>query len=139
MTPTEHTNDTAAQAVLGNFQLSAQLPQGKSINVQGYLMAGESVESLNQRLDLLHDVMDRQRTRAEIPELEVKLEQSIKRLDEIKAHYTALNMKKAEGKTMTTQEKQALGVQDVNINHIMEDIEKGRVAISVAKAKVGMA
>lgn len=139
MTPTEHTNDTAAQAVLGNFQLSAQLPQGKSINVQGYLMAGESVESLNQRLDLLHDVMDRQRTRAEIPELEVKLEQSIKRLDEIRGHYTALNDKKAKGKNLTSNEKSAIEVQDVNIQHIMEDIEKGRVAIAEAKAKVGMA
>ena len=139
MTPEQHTADTAAQAVLGNFQLSAALPQGKSINVQGYLMAGESVESLNQRLDLLHDVMDRQRTRAEIPELEVKLEQSMKRLDEIRGHYTALNDKKANGKTLTSAEKSAISVQDVNINHIMEDIEKGRVAIADAKAKVGMA
>lgn len=139
MTPTQHTEETAAQAVLGNFTLQAQLPQGKSFTVSGYIMSEESVESLNQRIDMLHDVVDRQRTRAEIPELEVKLEGMIKRLEEIRGHYAALEQKKAAGKSMSTQEKQTLAVQDINVKHLMDDIEKGRVAIAEAKKKVGIA
>lgn len=137
-TPKDHTQQAAQQAVMGNFQLTATLPQGKTITVSGYVFEGEAAESLSQRLDLLHDVIDRQRTRAEIPELEVKLEQSIKRLDEIRAHYAALLDVKGKGGKLSTQQKQALDVMDINVNKHVEDIEKGRVAIAEARAKVGL-
>ena len=121
-------------AVTGNFTISAQLPQGKQVSFQGYLYEGESIESVNQRVDLLHDAIDRQRTRAEIPELEVILENSIKRLDEIKGHYSVMLKKKASGKALTTQEKQALEVMDINVSKHAEDIDKGRAKIAAAKA-----
>lgn len=128
----------AGNAVTGNFTLTATLPQGKSFNVSGYLYDGESLESVNQRVDLLHDVLDRQRTRAELPELEVKLEQSIQRLDDIKMHYAVILKKKDGGKGLATNEKQALEVMDVNVEKHTSDIEKGREAIAAAKAKLGI-
>ena len=125
-------------AVTGNFTIQATLPQGKQVTFSGYLYEGESIESVNQRVDLLHDAIDRQRTRAEIPELEVILENSIKRLDEIKGHYSVLLDKKAKGGKVTTQEKQALDVMDVNVQKHADDITKGREKIAEARAKVGL-
>jgi len=125
-------------AVTGNFTIQATLPQGKQVTFSGYLYEGESIESVNQRVDLLHDAIDRQRTRAEIPELEVILENSIKRLDEIKGHYSVLLDKKAKNGKITTQEKQALDVMDVNVQKHADDITKGREKIAEARAKVGL-
>jgi hypothetical protein len=125
-------------AVTGNFTIQATLPQGKQVTFSGYLYEGESIESVNQRVDLLHDAIDRQRTRAEIPELEVILENSIKRLDEIKGHYSVILDKKAKGGKVTTQEKQALDVMDVNVQKHADDITKGREKIAEARAKVGL-
>lgn len=147
MSPTEHTHDAAQQAVLGNFQLTAQLPDGKQFNVSGYLFSGESIESLNQRLDLLHGVVDRQRTLAEIPELEKKMDAAVKRLAEYRGFCDALVAKqqavKAKGSgpkvTLSSQEKQQLDVMDINIKKLLEDIEEGKRTIAEARAKVGIA
>jgi hypothetical protein len=134
---TEPLPNPASQAVTGNFTLSATLPQGKSISFSGYLYDGESIESINGRVDLLHDSLDRQRTRAEIPELELVLENSIKRLDEIKGHYGVLLKKKDSGAKLSTQEKSALDVMDVNVQKHFDDIATGRAKIAEAKAKLG--
>ena len=124
-------------AVTGNFTIQATLPQGKQVTFSGYLYEGESIESVNQRVDLLHDAIDRQRTRAEIPELEIVLENSIKRLDEIKQHYAVLLQKKAQGGKVSTQEKQVLDVMDINVKKHADDIEVGRGKIAAARAAVG--
>lgn len=137
--PEEHTQQAAAQAVTGNFELSANMPNGKSLRISGYIYDGETRESLDQRLDLLGTVVDRQRTIAEIPELELKVSASIDRLDELRAHYKVLlDKKERTPKGLSSQEKSALDVMDVNVNHQMETIEKGRRAVAEAKAKVGL-
>jgi hypothetical protein len=127
----------AGNAVTGNFTIQATLPQGKNVTFSGYLYDGESIESVNARVDLLHDAIDRQRTRAEIPELEVVLESSVKRLDEIKQHYAVLLKKKAEDGKLSTQERQALDVMDINVKKHADDIETGRAKIAEAKSKIG--
>lgn len=138
-TAATHTQDTAQQAVLGNFQLSAQLPDGKSFNVSGYLFSGESVESLNARLDLLHGVVDRQRTLAEIPELEKKMDAAVKRLVEYRGFCDALVHKQQTKKSsLSSQEKQQLDMMDINIKKLTEDIEEGKRTIAEARAKVGL-
>ena len=125
-------------AVTGNFTLQATLPQGKTFSVSGYIYEGESIESLNQRVDLIHDACDRQRTRAEIPELELVLESKLKHLEDAKTHYLALNNKKELNGKLTSQEKSALDVQDIALTRALEDIQKGRDKIAEARAKAGM-
>lgn len=124
--------------VTGNFTITATMPQGKNINVCGYLYEGESVESVNDRVNVFHDIVDFQRTRSEIPELQLKLEGSIKRLEEIKGHYSVLLDKQNKGGKITSQEKQALSVMDINVKKHLEDIEDGKKVIAEARAKVGM-
>jgi hypothetical protein len=124
--------------VTGNFTITATMPQGKNINVCGYLYEGESIESVNARVNVFHDIVDFQRTRSEIPELQLKLDGSIRRLDEIRGHYTVLLDKQNKGGKISSQEKQALAVMDINVAKHLEDIEDGKKAVADAKLKVGM-
>lgn len=129
----------AANAITGNFQLDATLPNGKRFSVSGYIYDGESIESVNSRVDLLHDVLDRQRTRAEIPELEAKRDQIILGLNQMKDVMAQLEKKKnMEGKKLTSQEKLTLENMQATIIKAQLDIEKGEKSISDAKIKAGI-
>ena len=57
-----------AALITGNFTITATMPNDKTINVAGYLYEGESIQSVNQRVSLFQDIVDFQRTKAEIPE-----------------------------------------------------------------------
>ena len=119
-------DNPAAQAITGQFTLSAQLPQGKTFQVVGYIYDGESMQSLNQRVDLLHDAVDRQRTRAEIPEIEAKVNQVVEQLEGNKVHYAVILSKRDKGGKLSTQEKQQIEVMDVNNDMFAKEIQKGR-------------
>lgn len=123
--------------VTGNFTINAQLPMGKSITVSGYLYEGESVESVNHRVNLFHDIVDFQRTRSEIPELEAKKDQMVVQLGQMRDVLAELEVKKHDGK-LSSQEKQMLVNMSNSITKVTEEIEKGEKAIASAKAKVGM-
>ncbi len=129
----------SALFVTGNFQLNANMPNGKTFSISGYLFDTESVESVNARVDLLHDVLDRQRTRAEIPELEAKRDQMARALGQMRDVLADLKRKKDSGKTLTSQEKLTLQNMEVSIGKATEDIQKGTDAIAEAKKKVGIA
>lgn len=139
-TASDHTAQTAAQAVTGNYQLTVQMPDGKNLVISGYLYDGESVESINDRLDLIAGVADRQRTMAEIPELEKKLKAAHDRLREYREFCAALVAKQQSNpKQLSGQEKQQLDAMDVNIKKLSEDIAEGERVIAECKAKVGQA
>ena len=121
--------------VTGNFTINAQLPMGKSITVSGYLYEGESVESVNNRVNLFHDIVDFQRTRAEIPELEAKKDQMVVQLGQMKDVLAELEVKKVNGK-LSSQDKQMLINMANSITKVTEEIAKGEKAIAEAKAKV---
>lgn len=133
----EESLQTAAQAITGQFTLNAQLPQGKTFAVTGYIYDGESKESLNQRIDLLHDVVDRQRTRAEIPEIEAKVNQTVEALKGNKIHYALLLDKRDKGQKLTPQEREQLRVMDVNTKAFEEKIAEGRARLDEMRAEVG--
>lgn len=128
----------AGNAVTGNFQLQAQMPNGKAFSVSGYLFDGESVESVNSRLDLLHGIVDRVRMRAEIPELEAKLDQRIIQLGQLKDAIAASETKSTTTK-LSSQEKLNLTNWMTSVSKINEDIDKGRAEIARNKAAVGLA
>lgn len=121
--------------VTGNFTINAQLPMGKSITVSGYLYEGESVESVNNRVNLFHDIVDFQRTRAEIPELEAKKDQMVVQLGQMKDVLAELEVKKVNNK-LSSQDKQMLINMANSITKVTEEIAKGEKAIAEAKAKV---
>lgn len=128
----------AQNAITGQFTLQAQLGNnaGKSFSVTGYIYDGESKESLNQRIDLLHDVADRQRTRAEIPAIEAEVDSWRERLEGNRVHFALLLKKRDAGQKLTTQEKQQLDVMDVNVKEHLRKIEEGEKRLAEMRAKV---
>lgn len=124
--------------VTGNFTIQAQMPMGKSITVSGYVYSKNSPDEINKQINLLHDAVDYQRSRAEIPELEVKLEQRYKALKDLRDALAGLLTRQDSGSKLTSQEKKAIGDMSKSVEHLQADIEKGEEAIRLAKDKVGM-
>ncbi len=133
------TVNPAQQAITGNFNLTAQLAgqSGRTMAIAGYIYDGESKESLNDRIDLLQEIIERQRSRAEIPELEAKREQMIKGLLQARDVLAELEEKQQSG-NISSQERMNLKNMRVNIGKVSEEIDKGTEAIAEAKKKAGV-
>ncbi len=121
---------------VGNFTLQAQMPMGKTITVSGYIYSDSTVEAINKQVDLFHDVVDRQRLRSEIPELEAKMEQRMAALANMRDALQGLENKKSGGAKLASAEKKMIDDMNTSITRVLDDIEKGEKAISDAKLKV---
>ena len=124
------------ELVLGNFTIQASAPNGKSFTVSGYIYASQGETEINSQIDLLHRVIDRQRTVAELPELEARLEQRTQALSDLKEHFAAFEAKKHANKHLSTAEKTNYENAKVTLRKLTEEIEKGVVAIAEAKEKI---
>lgn len=124
------------QAIQGQFAFTVPLAgaSGKSMNITGYIYDGESVQSLNERLDNLMSVIDRQRTKSEIPELEAARDQRIKAMEQAREILTNLEKKQQE-EGLSSQERMNLNNLRTNIEAAHKDILKGEDAIREAKQK----
>lgn len=125
---------------IGNFNLTAQLAggSGKSMTIAGYLYLDDNESEINARLDLYQRVIDRQRTIAEIPELEAKREQMVKGMTQARDIMTDLETRQKNGEKLSSQERMNLQNMGVNIAKVKEEIDKGEVAIREAKLKAGV-
>ena len=128
---------TASRTINGTFNLQAQLPNGRSINVQGYVFSDDTRESLDARLDFTQDAIERQRIRCEIPELEARREQHVQALKNAKDVISELEEKQRNGH-LTSQEKMNLQNHKTAIKRMNEEIDKGAAAIQEAKRKAGV-
>lgn len=125
-------------AITGNFNLTATLGQsGKTMQVSGYIYDGESQESLQHRIDIYREVMDREKTLAEIPELEARREQLIKGLGQAGDVLAELKEKQKNG-TLSSQDRLNLRNHSTNIERMKEEIDKGTQVIAEAKKKAGV-
>lgn len=125
-------------AILGNFNLNAQLPNGRSIQLAGYIYDGEDADSLNERLDLMQDAIERQRARCEVPELEAKREQRIEALENYLSALSDFENKQKRGLPINSQEKMMLQNKITNVHKMQEDIKKGEEAIEDARRRGGL-
>lgn len=130
----------AQQAITGQFVINAQLAgsSGKSMSFTGYVYDGESKESVEGRVDILQEIIERQRIRSEIPELEAAREQRINGMKQAADVLADLEGRQQNGGSLTSQERLSLSNLRVNIKKANEDIEKGDVAIKEAKLKAGV-
>lgn len=133
------TMDTKSAAVLGNFQLSAQLPNGQTLAFTGYVFDGESKEAVEDRVDIFQDIIARQRARCEVPELEARLDMALRNMRSMHDTLSELETKKDGGVKLTAQERQTINNLRVNMRHADEEIEKGKKSIDETKKKAGMA
>lgn len=134
-----HEHEAAAPTAVGNFHLSQDMPNGRKMDMSCYLLAGETVADLNQRIDDAMAVMERQRRRLEIPLLEAALEKDKEGLaNQLDAFNALLERAKGNGKRLTSSEQTHVQTTyPANIKALKERIERGEAEI--AKAKAGAA
>jgi chromosome segregation ATPase len=123
---------------LGNFNLGAQLPNQRTITVAGYIYSDDDAQALNARLDLYQEVIERQRLRCEIPELEAKREQMLKGIEQAKEVLEDLRDRQSKGETLTSVQKQQINNMSVTIKKMLEEVDKGTEAIKEARLKAGV-
>lgn len=123
---------------LGNFNLTAQLPNQRSVQVAGYIYSDDDKAALDARLDLYQEVIERQRIRCEIPELEAAREQRVKGLEQARAVLAELEERQKAGDKLSSQEQLNVRNMRTNIGKAIEDLDKGAEAIKEAKRKAGV-
>ena len=123
---------------LGNFNLTAQLPNQRSVQVAGYIYSDDDKDALDARLDLYQTVIERQRIRCEIPELEAAREQRVKGLEQAREILADLETRQKNGEKLSSQEQMNIRNLRTNIGKQIEDLDKGTEAIKEAKRKAGV-
>ena len=125
---------------IGNFSLTAQLAgaSGRTMQVAGYIYTDDDETALNARLDLYQRVMERQRIRTEIPELEAKREMMVKNIEQAREVLSMLEDKRDKGDQLSSQERMQIGNMSQSIKKMLEEVDKGEAAIQEAKLKAGV-
>lgn len=117
----------------GNFTIQAEMPNGKTITMSGYIYSHNTKEDISKQIDVYHDVVDRQRLKAEIPVLEAKLEQKITHLHDITDALTKLRDKRNSGQKTSAAEVKMIQELSSNLTMCERDVEKGREALKEAR------
>lgn len=120
--------------VLGNFAINLPAPNGASVSISGYIYEAESLESLNERMDVAREALTRQQQILELPELEKKIEMYATMLEQHQKAYASLLEKKKAGVKVASQDQAQLTNLPIQIKQITNELEKGKAA--VAKLKV---
>lgn len=120
----------------GNFTLQTQLTSATTLTMSGYIFSRNTLEDISKQVDLYANVIDRQRSIANIPNIEARLQQDIKALQQLVDSANNLKSKVDSGKKLATAEKAQWGNLDTTIKQYQEAIEKGHRDLAEAKAKL---
>jgi hypothetical protein len=123
-------DDMSTTPITGNFEITLPAPNGASLRITGYVYAGESQESLNQRIDLCRESLLRQQQVLEKP----VLEERVKMLEDQEVHiekaYVDL-LEKNKRKTLASAEGQHLQNYPTQLKQIKAEIVKGRAKLEL--------
>lgn len=126
-----------AVAVLGNFSFTLPAPNGAQLSVSGYVYAGESQESLDERMDLCRQSLERQQRMMEIPLLEAQVEQIEKaKVDIERAYVDLLERQKKTPRSLPSQDQANLKNYPAQVKSLDQQLEKARRKIADARAGV---
>ncbi|RQN37366.1 hypothetical protein [Paraburkholderia tropica] len=139
----EASKEVTAATVIGNFSITLPAPNQAQLSASGYLIEGEDKASLDNRMDVVREALQRQQRLLEIPVLEAHIEQWQKAHDDMSRAYADLlerNNKRKKGdkeaKALTSQEQQSLSNAPTQIAGIQTELEKARKKIADARAGV---
>lgn len=119
--------------VLGNFAINLPAPNGASVSISGYIYEAESLESLNERMDVAREALTRQQAILELPEIEKKIEMYETMLEQHQKAYAVLLEKKKAGTKVASQDQAQLTNLPVQIKQITTELEKGKAAVAKLK------
>lgn len=152
---TEETQDAGSESafqkqdVAGQFSFSVKLDQSndKTLNLTGFLYAGDDHEACAARISMFDDLISQQQTRSSIPIMEADFQQRVKGMDDYVNHLKGLQAQREEftktSKPTSLQRKQfaessqMIEQSTTTLDAMRKDIERRRQAITEAKAKVG--
>lgn len=117
--------DEQATAILGNFQINLPAPNGATMSISGYMYAGESLESLNERMDMCREALVRQQAVLERPVLEEKLAMLERTAEQIEKAYLEL-LEQKKRKSLPSQQEQNLKNYPVQLKQIRDEIAKAQ-------------
>ena len=120
---------------VADFTAAAQMPNGKQFAINGCIFQGETEEQVNARVDLYFRIIDRQRTIAEIPELELKHEQLKKNTENTRKTLMDLDEQTKNGSLASNQKTHYQNLMRT-LQEQVEQLEKGAKAIQEAKDKI---
>ncbi|QVN18760.1 hypothetical protein [Burkholderia pyrrocinia] len=133
--------EVTAATVIGNFTITLPAPNQAQLSASGYLVEGESKDSLDSRMDLAREALQRQQRMLEIPVLEAHIEQWEKARDDVARAYADLlerhNAKtagKAGSKALSSQEQANLKNAPQQLKGIEAELSKARQKIADARA-----
>jgi predicted nucleic acid-binding Zn-ribbon protein len=139
----EASKEVTAATVIGNFTITLPAPNQAQLSASGYLVEGESKDSLDARMDLVRESLQRQQRLLEIPVLEAHIEQWEKARDDIERAYADLlernNAKKtgkSGAKALSSQEQANLSNAPKQLEGIKAELEKARKKIADARSGV---
>jgi hypothetical protein len=129
--------------VIGNFSITLPAPNQAQLSASAYLVEGESKDSLDARMDIVREALQRQQRMLEIPVLEAHIEQYERARTDISAAYAdvlergnAKSAGKAGAKALTSQEQANLKTYPAQIKGLDQELEKARQKIADARAGV---
>lgn len=133
----------AAVPVIGNFSFTLPAPNGATLSISGYVYGNEAKQSLDERMDLCRQSVERQQRLMEIPLLEARLEQLEKAKEDVQRSYVdLLERKKAKAagregaKSLSSQDQANLNNSPIQLKGIEAEIEKAHKKIAEARAGV---
>ncbi|MBY4771764.1 hypothetical protein [Burkholderia ambifaria] len=133
--------EVTAATVIGNFTITLPAPNQAQLSASGYLVEGESKDSLDSRMDMVREALQRQQRLLEIPVLEAHIEQWEKARDDVARAYADLlerhNAKtagKAGSKALSSQEQANLKNAPQQLKGIETELAKARQKIADARA-----
>jgi isopentenyl diphosphate isomerase/L-lactate dehydrogenase-like FMN-dependent dehydrogenase len=131
--------DISGLPIVGNFTFTQQMPNGRTMQMAGYLYHGQDIEEINATLDLCQEVMERQRVRLEVAELDLRVEMLGKQLEmTLEAHTGLMKREAGDGRKLNAAERGHLQNYPITIEKIRKEIEEGKAKVAEARRKGGL-
>jgi len=128
--------EEAKRVITGNIDLTLNLTDRRGIKISGYVYSDDTPKDLNERVDRLQDVLDRQAIRCDITVKEAQIAGHVQNLQSFKQSYAGMLAIQNAGKKLTSQQKNAIDNYAPSVERAEAEIASLRAAIAEARKKL---
>lgn len=124
------------QVIVGNFEVTMNLTDKRGVKLLGYITAADDAKSINRKLDLYQDALDRQFVRADLVTKRAEIKRWEATIDSLSDQYDAMTTKQQGGIKISSQEKQQMGKHETDLRLCRKNIESLEAAIAEANKQL---
>jgi phage-related protein len=124
------------RTVTGNFEVAMALSQQRTIKMTGCTYSDDDVATVNARVDIVQDVLDRQFVRADITNKEAQIAAMEQNLENLDDSVQGLVKLRETGKSLNSQQKLQVQNYDASRGQQMKTIASLRAAIVAGRQKI---